>query len=129
MNNDLDKLVKEGLVATKKRAVESFAREHPHFMAFFDKIFAGKKNHVGLRVTEDGKTVGEYTIYMEGTDITRVEGGVLASELHYPLGIIRPYVIVERSTLEKMREDEENIVSNPVGALRKYLPEMTLKFM
>jgi len=128
--NDLDRLIKEGLVPLKKRAVESFAQKHPHIMALLESYLRGQKNRVGIRVTENGKTVGEYTIHIEGTDITEVERGVLSSELHHPLGIIiRPYAIIERNALERMLKNEENIVSNPVRAIRKYLPDLTLKFM
>jgi len=129
MSGDVDRLIKEGLVPMKKRAVESFGRNHPHIMALFKNFFGGQKNRVGIRVTENGKTVGEYTIHMKGTDITEVEDGVLSSELHHPLGIVRPYAVIERSALERMLADEENITSDPVGALRKYLPDLTLKFM
>lgn len=127
--NDLDRLIKEGLVRLKKRAVESFARNHPHIIALFKSYLGGQKNRVGIRVTENGKTVGEYTLHMEGTDITEVENGVLSSELHHPLGIVRPYAIIERSALERMLEDEESIISNPVSAMRKYLPDLTIKFI
>ncbi|MFZ5590264.1 MAG: hypothetical protein ACOY81_00410 [Bacillota bacterium] len=128
--NDVDRLIKEGFVPFKKRAAESFAQQHPHIMAVLKKLLGGQKNRVGIRVTENGKMVGEYTIHMEGTDITEVESGVLSSELHHPFGIIiRPYVIIERSALERMLKEEENIISNPMSAIRKYLPDLTLKFM
>jgi len=128
--NDIDRLIMEGLLPLKKRAVKSFAQKYPQFMALFEKFFKGQRNKIGIQITEKGEKAAEYTFHIEGTDITEVERGVLSSELHHPFGIIiRPYAVMERSVLEKIIADEENIISNPVEAIQKYLPFVTLKFM
>lgn len=127
--NDLDRLIKDELVPLRKRAIESFAQKYPDIMTLFNSYLAGQKNMVGMRVTENGETVGEYTIYLEGIDITKVESGVLLSGLHLPFGIIRPYAVIERSALERMLDDEENVILDPLRAISKHLPDLTLKFM
>ncbi|NLO89514.1 MAG: hypothetical protein GX088_04210 [Clostridia bacterium] len=128
--NDIDRLIMEGLLPLKKRAVKSFAQKYPQFMALFEKFFKGQRNKIGIQITEKGEKAAEYTFHIEGTDITEVEKGVLSSELHHPFGIIiRPYFVTERSVLEKAIADKEYIISNPVEAIEKYLPFMILKFM
>jgi len=77
--NDLDKLVKEGLVPSRA-------------------ILGGQKNRVGIRVTENGKR-STNTLSTWKVPISPKKRA-LSSELHHPLGIVRPYAVVERSTLE-----------------------------
>ncbi|MFZ5650166.1 MAG: hypothetical protein ACOY4I_04865 [Bacillota bacterium] len=64
-------------------------------------------------MTENGKAVGEYAFYLDGLYISKVEKGALASEIHHPFGSIKPYGIIEKSLLEKIIEDEQNVINEP----------------
>lgn len=128
--NELDQLVMERFVSMKTRAVEHFARQHPHLMAVLQRLLGDRENRVGIRVTENGQVAGDYTLHLQGTTITGGESGVLSPELHHPFGIvIRPYVIVERRVLEQMLQEEDELISHPLSAVKKYLPEVTVRFM
>ena len=59
-----------------------------------------------------------------------MESGKLDSEIHHPfLGIIKPYVSMERHVLEKIIADENNLINDYVPTINKYLPETTIKFL
>ena len=126
--NELDLLIKEELIPMRKRVVDALVQKHPHILGMVDKYLAGRNNKVGMQVTENGAKVGEYTFHLNGIHISDVEFGVLSSELHHPIGIIKLYAIIERSALEKMLNDEQNIIDEPFAAIRKYMPDITIKF-
>jgi len=54
---------------------------------------------------------------------------VLDSFLSTPVGIIRPYIILEKSTLERMIQDEPNFIKDPFATKIKYHRDMTIKFL
>ncbi len=126
--NELDMVIKEKIIPMRERVVEALLKKHPHILGMVDKYLTGKNNKVGMRVTENGSTVGEYTFHLNGIHISDVEFGVLSSELHHPIGMIKLYAIIERSALEKMLNDEQYIIDEPFAAIRKYLPDITIKF-
>jgi hypothetical protein len=53
----------------------------------------------------------------------------LSSEIHTPFGVIKPYFIVEKSTVEKMIQDEPSFIAHPLATKLKYYPEVTIKFL
>ncbi|ACV62567.1 hypothetical protein Dtox_1710 [Desulfofarcimen acetoxidans DSM 771] len=128
--NELDLLIKEKLVPLRERILESFAQKHPYIESVMNGMLSGKKNRVGMVVTESGKTIGEYTFHTEGLHVASVDCGELSPEIKHPfLGVIKPYAIVEKSTLEKMLNDEERLENDLFATAMGYMPEVTLKFL
>ena len=128
--NELDVLIKDKLVPLRERILESFSQKHPHIKSMMNCVMSGKKNKVGMVVTENGQVAGEYTFHTEGVHVASVESGVLSSEINHPfMGVIRPYAIVERATLEKMLDDEKRFEDNLLATAMGYIPEVTLKFL
>lgn len=127
--NEVNVFIKEKVVPMRKRLVDDLVQKHPHIFAIVDKYLAGKNNKIGMRVTENGSTVGEYTFHLGGLQISDIECGVLSSELHLPLGIIRPYAIIEKSDLEQMLKDEQKFIDELFITTFRYLPDITIKFL
>jgi hypothetical protein len=127
--NEVDTLVKEQLIPMRKRVVEGLLQKHPHILGMLDSYMAGQDNKIGMRVTEDGSTVSEYTFHLNGLQVSEVECGVLVSELHHPLGIIKPYLIIEKNVLGKVLNAEQNFINEPFTAARNFLPDITIKFL
>ena len=128
--NDLDVLVMEKLVNMREKILASFAQRHPHISSMLNGVLANKKSKIGMVITENGQLAGEYTLHTEGMHIKSVESGKLSSEVNYPvIGIIRPYALMERSTLEKMLADEKSFEEDPFSTAKGYMPEVTLKFL
>ncbi len=127
--SDLDYLIREKLVPLRKKVVESLLEKHPHIFSMLNSYLSKKNNRVGIRITEDGKTVGEYTFTLDGIHIREIKSGALESEIHHPLGVIKPYAIIEKGVLEKVLEDEQSFINEPFTAARKYMPDITIKFM
>lgn len=126
--NDLDKLIEEKLVPLRKKVVDALANRHPHIFSILNGYLSRKNNHAGLQISENGMVIGEYTFYLDGLYISRVEKK-LSSEIHHPFGTVKPYGIVEKSFLEKMLEDEEKLIKEPFSTMSKYLPGITIRFM
>jgi hypothetical protein len=127
---DLDGLVTERFVRFRERIIEALRSKHPHMLAIVEAVLGGKQNRIGIQVTEDGKVAGQYTFTLNGVHIVSTETGKLDSEVHHPmLGVVKPYVVVERASLEKMLGDEASFADNLFGTLPKYLPELSIKFM
>jgi hypothetical protein len=126
---ELDNLV-ESFVAFRERVVDAVREKHPHILAVLETVLTGKQNKVGMQITEAGQVAGEYTLQLNGIRITGTEQGILDSEVHHPfMGIIRPYVVVERAGLEKIIADEASFSADLFATLPKYLPELTIKFL
>lgn len=126
---EADKLMQEELMPFYKRTFEAFIKNHSSLYSIVEKILSDKKNHIGLRITSNGSTIGEYTLHFNGTTISDLESGVLSSEFHTPFGTIKPYVIMEKSTVEKIIADEANFIKDPIATKMKYVPDMTIKFL
>ena len=127
--NDLDRMIEERIIPLRKKAIDSLTNRHPHIFSALNGYLSKKNNHVGIQITENGKVIGEYTFYLNGLYISRVEKGTLLSEIHHPFGIVKPYGIVEKSVLEQILEDEEKIIKDSFSTIAKYLPSITIKFM
>lgn len=126
---DADKLMQEALMPFYKRTFEAFIKNHSSLYSIVEKLLSNKKNHIGLRITSNESTIGEYTLHFHGAAIAELESGVLSSEVHTPFGTIKPYVILEKSTVEKIIADEANFIKDPIATKMKYVPDMTIKFL
>ena len=126
--SELDKFIQEELMPFYKRTFEAFKQNNHALYSTVNSFLAGKQNHVGMRITENEKRLGEYTMHLDGVSISHIESG-LSSEIHTPFGIIRPYVILEKSTLEKILQDEPNFIKDPIKTKLKYYRDMTIKFL
>ncbi len=127
--NDSDKFMQEEFMPFYKRVLDAFQRNQQMFYAVLNAFLSGKKNHIGMRVTARENVLGEYTLYLDGVKVSHLENGLLASEVHTPFGIMRPYVILEKSALEKMLRDEPAFIKEPFATKMKYAHEFTLKFL
>ncbi|MGF7186805.1 hypothetical protein GGQ84_002938 [Desulfitispora alkaliphila] len=127
--NDLDVLVMEKLVDLRKRAIDSLLEKHPHIFSALNKFFAKDENSAGLQVTENGKLIGEYTFILDGLYIKEVKAGELSAELNLPFMKIKPYGIIEKSVLERMLQDEQEVIEKPFTTMKKYMPDVTIKFL
>lgn len=126
---DLDKLIKEDLIQFRKKVLEAAQERHPNIFAVVDKVLSDKENKIGMQVTENSKVVGDFTFILKGIHISSVESGKLISEIHHPfLGVIKPYVIIEKSQIEQLIADQ-GLLNNLTAAISKYLPSVTIKFL
>lgn len=125
---NLDLLINEKLVPMRRRVLDALTQKHPHIFGMLNHFFSGKNNKVGMQVTENGTVIGEYTFILDGLDIGEVQSGVVSSEVHHPMGIVKPYGILEKGVLEKMLSDEQRFIDEPFIAIREYMPDMTIKF-
>jgi hypothetical protein len=129
---DIDKvnrLVTKDFVSFREQVIASLINKHPKALGLVNSILAERRNRVGMHVTENGMVAGEYTFHLEGLKICSVDTGVLASEIHHPLlGIIKPYVIIEVSTLERIVNDEK-FIKDFFATLPKYLSKITIRFL
>ncbi|BBB90466.1 MAG TPA: hypothetical protein PKA28_15720 [Methylomusa anaerophila] len=127
---DTDKLVIEEFVAFRERLIDGLRNKHPYVLSIADNILAGKQNKMSMQIVDGGQIAGQYTFHLDGVRITNADSGKLESEIHHPfLGIVKPYVIVERNTLKNIISDEAAFSADLFAAIAKYLPEITVKFM
>jgi hypothetical protein len=128
---DVDSFVKDELVPFRNRLKEAFSQKNPQLFSFLNALFSNQGgNKFGLQVTENGRVTGEYTLHGDGGQITDVEPGKLDPDIHHPfLGTIKPYVSIERSALEKMIGEEDNLLNNYGPTATKFLPDVTIKFL
>jgi hypothetical protein len=127
---DVDRLVMEGLVPFRNRLTGVFRDKHPYLFGMASAALAGKTSKAGVQVTEGGRVAGEYTLHVQGVEITHAEPGKLESGIQLPYaGTIRPYIIVERGDLERLLGDEAAIMADPIPAMLKHLPAFTVKFL
>ncbi|MDR3540533.1 MAG: hypothetical protein P4L69_06125 [Desulfosporosinus sp.] len=125
--NEIDALIKEKIVPMRNRVVEGIGQKHPHIQGVVENL-TGTDKELGVQVAENGRTVGEYTFHLSGMKVIDVECGVLAPEVHLPMGIVRPYRIIEKSVLERALNDEQDFINEPFKTMQKYLPDITIKF-
>jgi len=128
--NDLDKLIIEQFVPFRERVLTAVREKHPYLLSMINAFLANKENRVGLQVTENGQVTGQYTFFLTGIHVVKTESGKLESEVHHPfMGVIRPYVLIERGSIERMISDEASFSADVFATLPKYLPELTIKFL
>ncbi|WP_333595241.1 hypothetical protein [Anaerospora hongkongensis] len=128
--SELDILVTKKLVAYREEILKSFKEKHPYVVGMLETVFSGKENRVGLQVTDSGRVVGEYTFIVTGIQVSGTETGRLNPSLKHPLlGItIKPYIQIEKATLEKMITDE-SYKDDILAYTTRILPDITIKFI
>ena len=125
--NEIDALIKEKVVPMRNRVVEGIGQKHPQIKSLVENL-TGKDKKLGVQVTENGSTVGEYTFHLSGLQVIDVESGVLSPEVNLPMGIVKPYRVIEKSVLERALNDEQDFINEPFKTMQKYLPDITIKF-
>lgn len=126
----IDDLVINRMVPMREKIVNALREKHPQIFKVIEAVLAGQDNKIGLQVLEGGRVAGEYTFNLDGIRIKRTDPGRLDSGIHHPfLGLVKPYFIVESSTLEKFLGDEASIMADPFAAAGKYFPDITVKFL
>jgi len=126
---DVDTLIQEDLVNFRRELIGCFKVQHPHIFSIIEHVFVGHKNRVGIQVTEEGNVVGKYTLMMDGINVVEAQSGILDSALHHPLlGVVKPYVTIERSVIQTMVKDER-FKSELFTSIANYLPDVTIKFL
>lgn len=126
---DADQLMKECFMPFYQRVFAAFKQEHQTMFMMLNSVMSGKKNYFGIRLTENDKPIGDYTLHLQGATISHLESGNLSSEVHTPFGVMRPYVILEKSAIERMIADEENFVRDLFTTKMKYAQDVTIKFL
>ncbi len=126
--SDTDKFIQEEFWPFCKRVSDAFEKNHHALYATIRSVLSGR-NLMGMRITQDDKAVGDYTLVIEAGKISGIDNGILSSEIHTPFGVIKPYFIVEKSTVEKMIQDEPSFIAHPFATKFKYYPEVTIKFL
>lgn len=125
----VDTLIQDDLVNFRRKLIVGFKDQHPHIFTILENVFSGRKNMVGIQVTENGNIIGKYTLMMDGINVVEAKSGILDSALHHPLlGVVKPYVTVERSVIEKLVKDDR-FKTEIFSAIAKYLPDVTIKFL
>lgn len=127
--NNIDQLIQEEFLPFCIRVSAAFKQNHYAFYSVLNSFLSGRENHIGMRITDNDKVVGEYTLHLEGAIISHIENGVLSSEIHTPFGNIKPYFILEKSIVEKIIEDEPSFINNLFSAKMKYASYSTIKFL
>lgn len=123
--NNTDKFMQERLMPFCKHTFDAFKQNHHSIYSVINSFLSEKKSQIGMRITANESFLGEYTLHLDGANVSHLENGVLSSEIHTPFGIIRPYVILEKSTVEKMIQDEPNFIKDPFTTKLKYYRYMT----
>jgi hypothetical protein len=126
---DTDKFVEDCFMPFYRRVHEAFRHNHQTWFSLFNSFLLGKKNHIGLRLIEAEKTIGEYTLFLEGAAISHLDSNIFSSEVNTPFGVVRPYIVLEKSAVERMIADEKDFISDPFGTKMKYIRDTTIKFL
>ncbi|MDF2635530.1 MAG: hypothetical protein K0R78_2404 [Pelosinus sp.] len=125
----IDTLIQKDLINFRHSILERFKEQHPHMYSILDHMLSGRKNMVGLQVYEGGNVVGTYTLMMDGVNVVEAKSGILDSALHHPLlGVVKPYVEIERNAIEAMIKDDQ-FKTEIFTSIAKYLPDITIKFL
>jgi len=62
---NVDTLIQDDLVNFRRNLIVGFKEQHPHIFTILENVFSGRKNMVGIQVTEDGNVIGKYTLMMD----------------------------------------------------------------
>jgi hypothetical protein len=126
---NLNTLIQVDLLNFRRDLLLCFKEHHPQLFAISEKMFSGQKNMLGLQVTEGGKVIEKYTLMMDGINVVEAKSGTLDSSLHLPLvGVVKPYVTIERSVIEKMIKDKR-FMTEMFTVSAEYMPDFTIRFM
>ncbi|MBP2625352.1 MAG: hypothetical protein H6Q68_63 [Firmicutes bacterium] len=124
----VDNLIKEQFVPFRQKVIETLRTKHPHILPIVDRVLSGKKNRIGLQVTENGNIIGEFTFHLNGINIEETKSDNLSPEFNHPfLGMIKPYIVVEKKALESIIQDEA-FSHEPLSTFGKHLPNIIVKF-
>ncbi len=125
----LDTLSQDDLVIFRREIAGYFKEQHPYIFSILENIFSGHKNRIGIQINENDGIFGIYTLVMDGINVVEVKIGTFDSSLNLPLvGIIKPYLTIERSAIETMINDDQ-FKTKVVSSIAKYLPDFTIQFM
>ncbi len=127
--NNTDRFMQEEFLPFYKRVSDAFEQNHPMIFSGISSFFSGKKTLIGMRLMDNDCLLGDYTLHLEGAKITHLENRVLLSEISTPFGVIKPYAILEKRTIEKMIQDEPDFIEHPFATKLKYMHDTTIKFL
>ncbi|MBC8015414.1 MAG: hypothetical protein H7X79_06685 [Sporomusaceae bacterium] len=127
--SEFDQFIQEDFLSFYKRVSGAFKQNHHALYSVLNSFLAGRKNHIGIRITDNEKVIGEYTLHLDGANVSHIENGVLSSEVHTPFGVVKPYIILEKSIVEKMIDDEPNFIKDLFSTKIKYASDTTVKFL
>lgn len=126
---DIHQLVEQDLVAMRRKVLEQLKANHVRLFSVVEAWLAGRKNRFGMEVLENGQVAGRYTFLLDGVHIAEVERDRLYSEVNHPLlGVVRPYIVIEKRILEEIIEDER-FFEELFPTVREYMPKMTIRFL
>lgn len=126
---DIDRLIKEQLLTFREKVLGILKEKHPYVYSIANGVLSGRKNMAGLQVTENGQVIGEYTFHLNGVHIENVDIGRLESGINHPfLGLVKPYCVTEKNTIERIINDEGFSI-DLLNTFTRYLPEITIKFL
>lgn len=125
--SDLNLLVNQKLVPFKERNLILFSEKFPILYTALCKLLDGRTFKIGFQITENNIVVGTYTLTVNGVHIVHIEAGSLEPELSLPwIGIIKPYVIMEKKDFEESLEETDSF---SIEILKKYLPKIIFRFL
>lgn len=123
-----DNFMQDEFLPFCQRVTEAFERNHQVLFSTFKSFLSGE-NRIGMRLTENGAILGDYTIVLKDVNFSCIENGVLLSQINTPFGVIKPYYIIEKRTVKNMIEDEQEFITHPFTTKFRYLSEVTIKFL
>lgn len=126
---NINKFMQEEFLPFYKRVYEAYKQNHHALYSMIKTFMSGKRTKIGIQIMDNGNVLGEYTLNLDGPEISHIEENVLNSEVYTPFGVIKPYTIIEKSTLEKMIKDEPSFIREPIATKMKYLRDATIKFL
>ncbi|MBP2650103.1 MAG: hypothetical protein H6Q74_928 [Firmicutes bacterium] len=126
---DVEELIKDRFVPFRQKVIQTLKTKYPFILTAIEGVLSTKNNSIGLQVVDNGAVVGEFTFHLSGLNIETTECGSITPEFHHPfLGVIKPYIVVEKTALEIAISDD-GFSREPLATLSRYLPNMTFKFM
>jgi hypothetical protein len=75
---DADKFMQEEFMPFYKRTFNTFKQNHNALYSVIEKFLPEKKNHIGIRIMENERTVAEYTVYFNGAAISTIPSTYLS---------------------------------------------------
>ena len=126
--NSIDDFMQTEFFSFYQRAIAAFQKNHGAIFATFSHLMP-EKIKMGMRITDHGTPIGDYTLILEKGKIAQIQNGILDAEFNTPFGVIKPYYMIEKSCLEKMIQDEQAFLDHPFATKIKYIPDITIKFL
>ena len=98
--SDIDNFMQTEFLSFYQRVLAAFEKNHAALFTAYRHLVPAKLRF-GMRLVDNATILGDYTLELDKGKIRCIENGVLAAELHTPFGIVKPYYIIEKSTVEK----------------------------